>query len=87
VLFISVFVRGDDDNNFNAENNVLKEIFYSNHLRKGITTGNINNNISIYNKATSRLNSKIYLFSLGLSRIIFASHWSQKKTQNLMVIA
>jgi len=27
----------------------------------------------------SRLNSEICLFSFGLSRIIFASHWSHKQ--------
>jgi len=31
--------------------------------------------------AASRLNSKVDLCSLGLSQIIFASHWSQKNSK------
>jgi len=47
---------------------------YSYHFSKDITTGNHNTNISIYIMAASRLNSQVHLFSLGLSRIIFAGH-------------
>jgi len=35
--------------------------------------------------AASRLNSKVSLHSLRLSRIMLASYWSNKKTQNRMV--
>jgi len=35
----------------------------------------------LFTLAASRLNSKVCLFSLGLSQIIFAAHWSRIKLQ------
>jgi len=37
--------------------------------------------ILVFTLAVSRLFSKVYLFSLRLSRIIFASHWSHQKVK------
>jgi len=35
----------------------------------------------VFTLAASRLNSKVYLFSLGLSRLIHAAPWSSIKLQ------
>jgi len=51
---------------------------YCYQFRKDVTTGNHNKN-RVFSLAASKLNSKVYDFLLGLSRIIFAAHWSHQK--------